>query len=103
LSEFVRVGKVEQFRAGRGRQVTVAGQQVAVFRTPAGLVAVSDACPHMGASLADGRFVEGRIECGWHGWRYDVETGQSDRREWACVAVYEVKIEAGEVYLRKRE
>ena len=30
-------------------------------------------CPHRGASMAGGRVIEGRIECPWHGFRFDGE------------------------------
>jgi phenylpropionate dioxygenase-like ring-hydroxylating dioxygenase large terminal subunit len=30
-------------------------------------------CPHRGASMAGGRVIEGRIECPWHGFRFDAD------------------------------
>lgn len=103
MSEYVKVGKASRVRKGRGRVFVVGGEKVAVFRGPGGLVAVSDACPHQGASLADGRLVGGSVECAWHNWCFDVETGASDRRSGACVAVYGVRVEGDDLYLRAPE
>jgi nitrite reductase (NADH) small subunit/3-phenylpropionate/trans-cinnamate dioxygenase ferredoxin subunit len=103
LGEFVRVARVGDFRpGGRGRAVDLDGKQVAVFRTQSGWIAVSDACPHMGASLADGRIVGDKIECGWHGWKFDTRTGKNAFKEWACVTVYQVRIEGDDVLLERR-
>lgn len=100
MSDYVKVGKASSVRKGRGRVFQVNGEKVVVFRDRDGLVAVSDECPHMGASLVDGRLVDGFIECSWHHWRYDVRTGVSDQRDWACVAVYDVKVEEDDLLLR---
>ncbi len=105
MSDFVSIGRASEFREGRGRLVEVDGLKVAVFRTRHGFVAFSDACPHMGASLAVGRLVEADtlVECSWHRWRYDTRTGVSPARPWAKVTVYEVKLEGDEVFLRRPE
>lgn len=99
--EFVRVGTVDDFRDGRGRVVKVAGQKVAVFRRGDRLTAMQDACPHMGASLADGRLECGRVICHWHGWTFDLETGHGDQksRTWLRARTYPVRVDDGEVFV----
>jgi len=101
MGEFVKVGELGDFREGRGTAVRLDGVQVAVFRAGDELVAFSDACPHMGASLADGRLAGPNVECAWHGWRYDTRTGQCDSKRWARLRVYEVKVEGSDVLLRR--
>lgn len=103
MAEFVKVGKLRRFPAGRGRAFDVGGVRVAVFRTEDGWIGVTDACPHMGASLADGRLVDGCIECAWHHWRYDLRSGVSDQRDWARVELYDVRVEGDEVWIRPPE
>ncbi len=51
--------------------VTIGGEDLAVFRTPEGLGALRDACPHRGMSLSRGRVEGGRLVCPYHGWSYD--------------------------------
>lgn len=101
MGEFVKVGTVGEFREGRGRAIVLDGAPVAVFRTPSGFVAIADTCPHMGASLADGRLEGDQVECAWHEWRFDVRSGKSTMREWACVRVYEVRVEGDDVLIRR--
>ena len=97
---WVRVGDAALWKYRLGRQVEVAGVKVAVFRDGDRFVAVSDTCPHMGASLADGRMEGGQIQCSWHEWRYDTVTGQCPFREWAKVRVYEVERRGDGVWVR---
>ena len=57
---------------GEAKTVVVTRQRVCVYRDEQGGVHALDAfCPHMGASLANGRVVGDRIECYFHRWQYD--------------------------------
>jgi phenylpropionate dioxygenase-like ring-hydroxylating dioxygenase large terminal subunit len=60
-------------------RVIVDGEPPVLFRTPQGVAALADRCPHRLAPLSAGRVVEGTVECPYHGWRFD-SAGQ-------CVAV----------------
>jgi len=100
MDGFVRVGRVDDFPQRRGRAVRVAGEAVAVFRVGSRVFALRDACPHMGASLADGRIDGPCVECHWHHWRFDLSTGQAAERSWARAARYEVRLLGGEVWVK---
>eukprot|EP00731_Ephydatia_muelleri_P031142 Em0022g656a len=60
------------------RAVSLLGENFAVYRGEDGRVSIVDAyCPHLGANLGVGGHVRGNcIECPFHGWRFDGETGQ---------------------------
>jgi nitrite reductase (NADH) small subunit len=102
-ADWIRVGDAAAWVKGRGRRVDVAGQPVAVFWDGASWTALDDTCPHMGASLADGRLFGGEIQCSWHEWRYDRATGRCPVRSWAQVRVHPVRIEGGGVWVRRPE
>ena len=87
------VGAVDEVRREGCRVVEVNGRRVGVISVGAEFYAVSDRCPHMGASMCagslSGTFVpagphelvygmEQRVlRCPWHGWEFDLETGRS--------------------------
>ena len=51
--------------------VRLLGQDLVLFRDKDGKVAcLSDICVHRGASLSQGKVVDGTVECPFHGWRY---------------------------------
>lgn len=49
---------------------TIAGVPVVLFRTPVGVNALIDRCPHRNYPLSEGRLVEGALQCPYHGWRF---------------------------------
>jgi nitrite reductase (NADH) small subunit len=100
---WVRVGDAARWVKGRGRQVELDGAKIAVFWDGARWFAVDDTCPHMGASLADGRLFGDQLQCSWHEWRYDTATGQCPLRPWARVKVYEIRVDAGGVWIKRPE
>jgi nitrite reductase (NADH) small subunit/3-phenylpropionate/trans-cinnamate dioxygenase ferredoxin subunit len=101
--DWVRVGDAAQWVKGRGRRVDIDGAPIAVFWDGAAWTALDDTCPHMGASLADGRLFGNELQCSWHEWRYDRASGQCPLRPWAHVRVHEVRIDAGGVWIHRPE
>lgn len=111
MAKFV-VGTVEEMPPGTRRSVKVGGRAIAVFNVDGRFYAVRDVCPHQGGPLSKGVIVgeltacrpgeysfdadRPHIKCPWHGWEYDLDTGQStydpahDR-----VRSYEVSVAAG--------
>ena len=49
------------------RRYRVANRELVVWRGRSGLLVAPNACPHLGASLADGRLRDGCLVCPWHG------------------------------------
>lgn len=62
-----------------GRLPDAPGGSIVVFRIGDRLHAIRDACPHAGASLADGVLDGTVITCPRHGSQFDVTTGSRDR------------------------
>ncbi|RLS58828.1 MAG: nitrite reductase [Planctomycetota bacterium] len=75
MSEFRTVADVGEIPDGEGRSYAVNGRMVAVFRVGEEYHAISDACPHMGASLGAGAVEGHAVSCPWHCWRFDVRNG----------------------------
>ncbi|XP_029469917.1 cholesterol 7-desaturase-like isoform X3 [Rhinatrema bivittatum] len=67
------------------KNISVLGEQVALYRTWEGQVYVVDAyCPHLGANLAvGGRVIGNCIECPFHGWQFSGEDGKCTRIPYA--------------------
>ncbi|MEM7094793.1 MAG: Rieske (2Fe-2S) protein [Actinomycetota bacterium] len=69
------VGTVDDFPQGGMKLATVGGRRVAVIRTPSGLHALDNACPHQGYGLVTGALDGELVTCQWHNWKFDVRDG----------------------------
>jgi nitrite reductase/ring-hydroxylating ferredoxin subunit len=97
---FVRVADLSEVRPGTGRLVLgPADKPIALFNVDGELFAINAVCPHRGGPLAEGTLTGPVVACPWHGWTFDVRTGQPDHPGGHCVAAYEVKVEQGAIYV----
>jgi len=70
------------------------GEELAVYNIDGEYYATENFCPHKGALLTEGRLCGHVVECGWHGWQFDVRNGEcltADER----IPSYEVKLHEG--------
>jgi 3-phenylpropionate/trans-cinnamate dioxygenase ferredoxin subunit len=105
------VGPVSSVPPGSQRRVDVAGRAVAVFNVDGRYYALRDVCPHRGAALSAGLVVGSfgatapgaylydpsrpLVRCPWHGWEYDLVTGQSWCDAGSRVRALQVSVESG--------
>ena len=111
MARFV-VATVGEIPPGGRKIVEAAGRSIGVFNVGGEFFALRNRCPHQGGPLCEG-LLWGLLEasepgefaftrrgeiltCGWHGWEFDIRTGQSwcePRR--LRVRSYDVRVEAG--------
>lgn len=65
----------QEIPPGRGWPVQAGGYRIAVFDTPSGVRAVENRCRHVGNPIDDGPTSGEIVTCPWHGWQYDLRTG----------------------------
>ncbi len=77
-----RVLQIDKIAKGRGYRFDVDGRYIFVTRLADKTHAISDLCPHKGASLSEGFIKNGYVTCPAHFWRFDVVDGakQGDAR-----------------------
>ena len=109
------VATVDEIPPGQRKMVEVAGRSIGVFNVGGEFFALRNRCPHQGGPLClgplggfvsssgPGEYTYSRqgeiLRCPWHGWEFDIRTGQS----WfdpAGVRVrrYAVTVEGDEAY-----
>jgi nitrite reductase/ring-hydroxylating ferredoxin subunit len=106
------VASVDEVPPGSRKIVEVAGRSIGIFNVGGEFFALRNRCPHQGGPLCEGKqwgvltarvpgeFEYGRegeiIGCGWHGWEFDIRTGQSwCEPERLRVRAYQVSVEPG--------
>jgi nitrite reductase/ring-hydroxylating ferredoxin subunit len=87
------VAKASEVAPGTAKMVTVAGREIGIFNLDGEYFALANRCPHAGGPLCDGKIValvqsdgpgsyrltrhQEFLRCPWHGWEFDIRTGQS--------------------------
>jgi nitrite reductase/ring-hydroxylating ferredoxin subunit len=94
---FVRAGPSGSVPEQGVRSVWVQARKIALLKARGKLFACKDRCPHMGAFLSDGRAVGETVVCSWHGWTFDLASGQCVNKDWARVETYPVRVSDGEI------
>lgn len=109
----VIVARVRDFKPGERRIVEIGRRSIGVFRVGDRFYAINNHCPHQGGPLCLGRTVpwltsggpgefhladeDALLACPWHGWEYDLATGQSFLGPGEKpVRSYEVSVESGD-------
>jgi nitrite reductase (NADH) small subunit len=94
----IRACAVDDIPIGEGRQVTIEGRKLALFRTRSGWFALDAACPHLGGPLADGIVSEQTVICPMHDRRFDLATGEA--RSGGCgVKAHQVTVHGPSVFV----
>jgi nitrite reductase (NADH) small subunit len=70
------------------------GGELALFNVDGEYHATENFCPHKGAPLTEGTLSGHVIECQWHGWQFDVRSGEC-LTAGAQLKVYPVIIDDG--------
>ena len=93
----VNAGRVEDIPEGSCRTIELSGgRELALYHVNGEFYATENFCPHQGAQLAQGTLCNHVIECEWHGWQFDVRSGEcltvSEK-----ISTYKVVVEDGVV------
>jgi nitrite reductase/ring-hydroxylating ferredoxin subunit len=89
---YYRVASIGEVAPGAGRLAEIAGEEIALFNYNGEYYAISDMCPHRGASLAEGFLDGGKVFCPWHCFDFNLKTGECAMVPSLRVRTYEVKI-----------
>ena len=94
-----RVAALADIPEDGGLQIEFNGKLVALFRRGGKIHAVGDECPHMGAPLSEGYMDGDTVVCPWHGWVFNLESGECPFDEDSNIPVYTATVEGEDVYL----
>jgi len=108
----VEVCAVDALPPGSRTIVDVDGREIGVFNVDGEFHAIRNVCPHQLAPLAEGKLTgemtapavgeyeltrQGEVvRCPWHGWRFDLATGESVFNPHVRTSTYDVEVEPEE-------
>jgi nitrite reductase (NADH) small subunit len=97
---FAGVARVDDVPAGSVRAVRAGDEEIALAHCDGGFYAVQQHLLHLEGPLGEGVLEGCALTCPWHGWQYDVRTGQNEFDLAIQLRTYDVQVEDGEVRVR---
>ncbi len=97
MSEKIKVAAVSEIPPGERLVVEASGKHIAIFNVNGKLVACDNVCLHRGGPLGEGDIEELIVTCPWHGWQYDLSTGECLMNPKAKITLYPVTVEANSI------
>jgi nitrite reductase (NADH) small subunit len=82
---------------GTARVVSAGNRELALFHVDGEFYATQNECLHLKGPLGHGKLDGCVLSCPWHGWQYDVRTGENEFDHALALERFDVLVEDGEV------
>ena len=100
MTEFVKTAKRSDLKPGEARVVECAGRTLALCQVEDKYYALDNTCLHRGGPIGEG-FIDGNtVTCPWHGWQYDVATGEMKMNSAMKLSTFETKLEGDDILVK---
>ena len=103
MSHWYRLLDAAECPPGTGRECVAGNRIVAVFNVAGEFHALDGICPHQGGPLGKGKLTGCILTCPWHGWQFDVITGQHQTSKSLVHPQLSVKVDEGVVFVKLPE
>jgi len=96
----VRVGGVNDLKPGECKTVEANGTAIALYNVAGTYFATNNTCAHRGGPLGEGTLEGETVTCPWHGFQFNVASGQCSAPNPALkVAAYPVSVRGSDVFV----
>lgn len=100
MAEWVRVASRDDCPPGEARELVAQGKIVALFNVDGQFYALDGICPHQGGPLGKGQLDGCLVTCPWHGWQFEVTTGQHQTSASLVHPSFAVKMVGDDIYVQ---
>ena len=76
MPRWIRAADLSSCPPGSSWECVVEDRIIALFNVAGTIFAIDGVCPHQGGPLGKGCLTGTIVTCPWHGWQFDVRTGQ---------------------------
>lgn len=99
MSQRVYAASIKDVPEETGLELTLEGKIVALYKVGDEFLALDGICPHAGGPLGKGTVSNGIVTCPWHGWQFDLKTGQHCLTPQICQTRYDVEVNGEEIFV----
>jgi len=93
MPHWIAVATLSECPPGTALEVVAGERIVAVFNVEGTIYAVDGVCPHQGGPLGKGTLTGNVVTCPWHGWQFNVCTGQHELNAKIALGLLPVRVE----------
>jgi nitrite reductase/ring-hydroxylating ferredoxin subunit len=93
MATWTRLTRASECPPGTAMEVVAGERVVALFNLDGALYALDGVCPHQGGPLGQGMLEGCVVTCPWHGWQFDVRSGQHQFNPRVVQPRFEVRVE----------
>jgi nitrite reductase/ring-hydroxylating ferredoxin subunit len=97
MPRWIRVAAATDCPPGTGLELMAGDRVVGLFNVDGVFHALDGICPHQGGPLGKGCLQGAVVTCPWHGWQFDVRTGQHQLSASIVHPTLNVRVEDGAV------
>jgi nitrite reductase (NADH) small subunit len=94
-----RIASIAECTPGSCLEAVAGERVVALFNVGSEFFALDGICPHQGGPLGQGKLIGCKVTCPWHGWQFDVRTGQHQLSRSVVQPRFEIKLEEESVWI----
>ena len=103
MPEWFAIARVDECPPGTSIERVAGDRMVALANVDGVFHAIDGLCPHQGGPLGTGRLCGTVLTCPWHGWQFDVVTGQHQISPTVRQPVFDVRERDGVIEVRLTE
>ena len=99
MSTWIRIAAAADCPPGEAREFLLEDRIIALFHVGGRFYALDGICPHQGGPLGQGNLSGCVVTCPWHGWQFDVTTGQHQAKGALRQPSYPVRVEGPDIFV----
>jgi len=99
---WTRIADIADCPPGSALEAVAGDRIVALFNVDGEFYALDGVCPHQGGPLGEGQLCGMIVTCPWHGWQFDVRTGQQQIHPQIFQQGFDVRVEGTDVLVRPK-
>lgn len=103
MANWIRIAHLRDCPIGSASELVADDRIVALFNVDGNYHALDGVCPHQGGPLGKGKLTGCIVTCPWHGWQFDVKSGQHQTSQSVVHTRFPVKVEGEEIFVDLEE
>lgn len=101
MADKIKIAGIHEVPKGQGKQIELPekGLSLGLFNVDGSYYVMNGVCSHVGGPLGEGDLDGNVVICPWHGWAFDVMTGNCAGRPGLQQTCYPVSVSGEDIFV----